>query len=208
MLDRHFIKLLKWPLDASAAYLVKQQISANKVTVFGFIIGMMVIPSLAFEAYGLALLFIIINRLCDGLDGAIARQTQPTDLGGYLDITLDFIFYSAVIFGFALANPETNALPAAFLIFSFMGTGSSFLAFAIMAEKRQIKQLDYGKKSLFYLGGLTEGAETIGLFIFICLMPAYFTSAAWLFASLCWLTTGTRIYASYLALKTNDKGSN
>lgn len=208
MLDRHFIKLLKWPLDASAAYLVKQQISANKVTVFGFILGMMVIPSLAFEAYGLALLFIIINRLCDGLDGAIARQTQPTDLGGYLDITLDFIFYSAVVFGFALANPEANALAAAFLIFSFMGTGSSFLAFAIMAEKRQIKQLDYGKKSLFYLGGLTEGAETIGLFIFICLMPAYFTGAAWLFASLCWLTTGTRIYASYLALKTNAQGSN
>ena len=77
-----------------------------------------------------------------------------------------------------------------------------------MAEKRQIKQLDYGKKSLFYLGGLTEGAETIGLFIFICLMPAYFTSAAWLFASLCWLTTGTRIYASYLALKTNAQESN
>ncbi|KJZ14427.1 membrane protein [Marinomonas sp. S3726] len=208
MLDRHFIKLLKWPLDTTAAYLVKQQVSANKVTVFGFIVGMMVIPSLAFQAYSLALLFIIINRLCDGLDGAIARQTQPTDLGGYLDITLDFIFYSGVIFGFALANPEMNALPAAFLIFSFMGTGSSFLAFAIMAEKRQIKQLDYGKKSLFYLGGLTEGAETIGLFIFICLMPAYFTSAAWLFASLCWLTTGTRIYASYLALKTNAQESN
>ncbi|EAQ65460.1 putative phosphatidylglycerophosphate synthase [Marinomonas sp. MED121] len=207
MLDRHFIKLLKWPLDTTANYLVTKQISANKVTVFGFLLGIMVIPSLAFQAYGLALFLIIINRLCDGLDGAIARQTQPTDLGGYLDITLDFIFYSAVIFGFALASPDTNALPAAFLIFSFMGTGSSFLAFAIMAEKRQIKQLDYGKKSLFYLGGLTEGAETIGLFIFICLMPAYFVYAAWIFASLCWLTTGTRIYASYLALKTDTKPS-
>lgn len=204
MLDRQFIKLLKWPLDNAASQLVKQGISANKVTVFGFILGLMVIPSLAFQAYALALLFIIINRLCDGLDGAIARQTSPTDLGGYLDITLDFIFYSAVIFGFALANPEQNALAAAFLIFSFMGTGSSFLAFAIMAEKRQIKQLDYGKKSLFYLGGLTEGAETIGLFILICLFPDYFVIAAWIFASLCWLTTGTRIYSSYLALKSDQ----
>lgn len=201
MLDKHFIKLLKWPLDTTASRLIKQGISANQITVVGFIIGLLVIPSLAFQAYGLALFFIVINRICDGLDGAIARQTMPTDLGGYLDITLDFIFYSAVVFAFALANPEQNALPAAFLIFSFMGTGSSFLAFAIMAEKRQIKQLDYGKKSLFYLGGLTEGAETIGLFVFICLMPDYFAMAAWVFASLCWLTTGTRIYASYLALK-------
>lgn len=204
MLDRHFIKLLKWPLDTTASQLVKQGVSANQITVFGFIIGLLVIPSLAFQAYGLALLFIAINRLCDGLDGAIARQTAPTDLGGYLDITLDFIFYSAVIFAFALADPAQNSLPAAFLIFSFMGTGSSFLAFAIMAEKRQIKQLDYGKKSLFYLGGLTEGAETIALFVFICLMPDYFAVAAWVFASLCWLTTGTRIYASYLALKLNN----
>ena len=207
MLDKHFIKLLKWPLDTSAKQLVKLDISANKVTVLGFIFGLMVIPSLAFQAYGFALLFILINRICDGLDGAIARQTKPTDLGGYLDITLDFIFYSAVIFGFALANPEQNALAAAFLIFSFMGTGSSFLAFAIMAEKRHIKQLDYGKKSLFYLGGLTEGAETIGLFILICLFPDYFVLAAWIFASLCWLTTGTRIYASYLALKPDSQVS-
>lgn len=207
MLDKHFIKLLKWPLDTSAKQLVKLDISANKVTVLGFIFGLMVIPSLAFQAYGFALLFILINRICDGLDGAIARQTKPTDLGGYLDITLDFIFYSAVIFGFALANPEQNALAAAFLIFSFMGTGSSFLAFAIMAEKRHIKQLDYGKKSLFYLGGLTEGAETIGLFILICLFPDYFVVAAWIFASLCWLTTGTRIYASYLVLKPGSQTS-
>ncbi len=203
MLDKQFIKLLKWPLNTSASQLVKYNVSANKVTVIGFFIGLMVIPSVFFQAYGVALCLILINRICDGLDGAIARQTKPTDLGGYLDITLDFIFYSAVIFAFALANPAQNALPAAFLIFSFMGTGSSFLAFAIMAEKRQIKQLDYGKKSLFYLGGLTEGAETIGLFVFICLMPSYFSIAAWVFASLCWLTTGTRIYASYLALKSD-----
>ena len=36
----------------------------------------------------------------------------------------------AYAFAFALAAPERNALPAAALIFSFMGTGASFLAFA------------------------------------------------------------------------------
>ncbi|TBR37521.1 CDP-alcohol phosphatidyltransferase family protein [Marinomonas agarivorans] len=201
MLDTHFITLLKRPLAFFAKWLVSVGVSANHITVTGFIIGILSIPALQQQMYGVALLLILINRVCDGLDGAVARQTGASDLGGYLDITLDFIFYSGVIFGFALANPDNNALAAAFLIFSFMGTGSSFLAFAIMAAKRNITQLSYGKKSLFYLGGLTEGAETIALFIFICLFPNYFVIAAWVFGSLCWLTTGTRIYSSYLTLR-------
>lgn len=201
MLDTHFITILKRPLAFFAKWLVASGISANQITLVGFFFGILSIPALQQQMYLVALLLIIINRICDGLDGAVARQRGTSDLGGYLDITLDFIFYSGVIFGFALANPTDNALAAAFLIFSFMGTGSSFLAFAIMAEKRNITRLDYGKKSLFYLGGLTEGAETIALFVFICLFPNYFVVAAWLFGSLCWLTTGTRIYSSYLALK-------
>ena len=201
MLDRYFIKYLRQPLTVSAQQLVNYGVSANQVTLVGFAIGMLVLPALYLELYAVALVCIVINRCCDGLDGAIARLKQPTDLGGYLDITLDFIFYSAVVFGFALANPEQNALAAALLIFSFMGTGSSFLAFAIMAEKRTLTTLDYGRKSLYYLGGLTEGTETIGLFVFICVWPQHFVMAAWVFAGLCWLTTVTRIYAAYRTLK-------
>jgi len=201
MLDTHFIKRLKKPLNIFSKLLISINIKANHITVFGFVLGLMSVPALMLQMYWLALILIIINRICDGLDGAVARQQGATDLGGYLDITLDFIFYSAVIFGFALAVPAENSLAAAFLIFSFVGTGSSFLAFAIMAEKRNITNLDYGKKSLFYLGGLTEGAETIFFFIVICVFPNYFTIAAWFFGSLCWITTCTRIYSSHLALK-------
>lgn len=201
MLDKYFIKQLRSPLIKVASLAVRMGITANQTTMFGFVIGMMSLPALAYERYDLALLFILINRFMDGLDGAIARLKQPTDLGGYLDITLDFIFYSAVIFGFALVDPINNAVAASFLIFSFMGTGSSFLAFAIMAEKREIRTLDYGSKSLFYIGGLTEGAETIGFYIFVCLFPHHFATAAWLFGTLCWVTTCTRLYAGYRTLK-------
>ncbi|MFA0698669.1 CDP-alcohol phosphatidyltransferase family protein, partial [Vibrio sp. 10N.222.49.C9] len=76
--------------------------------------------------------------ICDGLDGALARRQGITDAGGFLDISLDFLFYSMVPFAFVLANPEANAIAGAFLIFSFIGTGSSFLAFAVMAGKRGI----------------------------------------------------------------------
>ncbi|MCB1835193.1 MAG: CDP-alcohol phosphatidyltransferase family protein, partial [Geminicoccaceae bacterium] len=75
-----------------------------------------------------------------------------TDLGGFLDITLDFIFYSGFVFAFAVHDPQANGLAAAFLVFSFIGTGSSFLAFAIMAARRGLATERRGKKSLYYLG--------------------------------------------------------
>ncbi|MGO2355405.1 MAG: CDP-alcohol phosphatidyltransferase family protein [Marinomonas foliarum] len=153
MLDTFFIKSLKHPLRLSALLIDKLGVKADWITLFGFTMGMMVLPALYFGNMSLALVLVVINRVMDGLDGAVARIQGPTDLGGYLDITLDFIFYSAVVFGFALMNPLENALAASFLIFSFMGTGSSFLAFAIMAEKRNIERLEYGRKSLYFLGG-------------------------------------------------------
>ncbi|WP_219703806.1 CDP-alcohol phosphatidyltransferase family protein [Marinomonas lutimaris] len=200
MLDTFFIKSLKYPLRLTALVIDKLGVKANWITLLGFIIGMMVLPALYFGNTSLALIFVVINRVMDGLDGAVARVQGPTDLGGYLDITLDFIFYSAVIFGFALMNPVDNALAASFLIFSFMGTGSSFLAFAIMAEKRKIERLEYGRKSLYFLGGLAEGTETIVFLILICLFPSYFAIMAYAFGVICWITTATRIYAGYRTL--------
>lgn len=200
MLDTFFIKSLKHPLRITAVVIDKLGIKANWITLFGFAFGMIVLPALYFGNTSLALLCVIINRVMDGLDGAVARVQGPTDLGGYLDITLDFIFYSAVIFGFALMNPLENALAASFLIFSFMGTGSSFLAFAIMAEKQKIERLEYGRKSLYFLGGLAEGTETIALLILICLFPSYFAVMAYIFGTICWITTATRIYAGYRTL--------
>ncbi|SHE62130.1 Phosphatidylglycerophosphate synthase [Marinomonas polaris DSM 16579] len=201
MLDTFFIKALKHPLRLTALVIDKLGVKANWITLLGFLIGMMVLPALYFGNTSLALVLVIINRVMDGLDGAVARIQGPTDLGGYLDITLDFIFYSAVIFGFALMNPVDNALAANFLIFSFMGTGSSFLAFAIMAEKRNIERLEYGRKSLYFLGGLAEGTETIVFLVLICLLPDYFAAMAYLFGVICWVTTTTRIYAGYRTLR-------
>ena len=201
MFDTFFIKNLKRPLHSSALAIDKCGVKANWITVLGFVVGMIAVPALYFEQTGLALFLIIMNRLMDGLDGAVARVQGPTDLGGYLDITLDFIFYSAIVFGFALMNPLENALAASFVIFSFMGTGSSFLAFAIMAEKRSIERLDYGRKSLYFLGGLAEGSETIAFLVLICVLPEYFVWLAYGFGAICWVTTATRIYAGYRTLR-------
>ncbi|TOL94408.1 CDP-alcohol phosphatidyltransferase family protein [Vibrio parahaemolyticus] len=201
MLDSLSIKLIRKPLELSATYLDKCGITANQTTVFGFVLGCFALPTLITEQYLLALLFILLNRICDGLDGALARIQGIADAGGFLDISLDFLFYSLIPFGFVLANPEQNAIAGAFLIFSFVGTGSSFLAFAIMAGKQGIDNPVYKHKSLYYMSGLTEGTETIGCFVLFCLMPQHFSVIAYIFGAACWFTTFTRIYSGFHTLK-------
>jgi phosphatidylglycerophosphate synthase len=201
MLDRWSLKRLKPGLGNIAKPLSKAGIQANHVTILGFIIGMMCIPLLAYEQYNWALIALLLNRLCDGVDGELARLNKPTDVGAFLDIVLDFIFYSAIIFGFALANPSENALAASALIFSFIGTGSSFLAFAIFAERRKLSSMTYPSKGFYYLNGIAEGTETVGIFILMCLLPEYFSILAWAFAALCAITTGIRISSGMHSLK-------
>ncbi|MEH6453895.1 MAG: CDP-alcohol phosphatidyltransferase family protein [Psychromonas sp.] len=201
MLDHISIKLIKPSLNLIAKHIHRTGIKADQVTLLSFFIGFLALPALIYQEYNLALLFIIINRIMDGVDGAVARIQGTTDSGGFLDITLDFLFYSLVPFGFVLANPEMNAVAGAFLIFSFIGTGSSFLAFAALAEKRKIENPVYPHKSLYYIGGLTEGTETIACLILMCLLPQYFSTIAYVFATLCWFTTFTRIYSGYHTLK-------
>ncbi|KJY93360.1 membrane protein [Vibrio neptunius] len=201
MLDRFSIKIIRSPLAIAAAGLDKLGVTANQTTLSGFLLGCLAFPALYFEHYDMALVLIVINRVFDGLDGALARRQGITDAGGFLDISLDFLFYSLIPFGFVVANPEQNAVAGAFLIFSFIGTGCSFLAFAVMAGKRGIENPVYKNKSLYYMSGLTEGTETIACFIAFCLFPQHFAIIAYLFGTACWFTTFTRIYSGFHTLK-------
>ncbi|WP_127347993.1 CDP-alcohol phosphatidyltransferase family protein [Pseudidiomarina mangrovi] len=201
MIDPWWIKQLRQPLKHAAQLAVKLGVSANQVTVASFLIGMLAVPALALEQYYLALVAILLNRIGDGLDGAIARINGTTDAGGYLDISLDFIFYSAVPFGFLLADPVQNGVAAGLLMLTFMGTGATFLAFAAIAAKRGIDNPNYPNKSLHYLGGLTEGFETIAVFVVICVLPQFFVELAYGFALLCWVTALSRLYAGYRTLE-------
>ena len=136
---------------------------------------------------------ILVSRLFDGLDGAVARQTTPTDRGGFLDISLDFLFYPAIPLAFAIADPGRNALAAAILLAAFVGTGTSFLAFAVIAAKRGLTSAAYPNKSFYFLGGLTEATETLAFFIAMCIWPAQFPLLAGLFAAMCAVTIATRV---------------
>jgi len=147
MLDGLVRPLIYPPLDHMARWLAARHVSADSLTWLGLAIGLAVVPTIVAERYLTGLLLILANRLLDGFDGAVARQTTPTDRGAYLDVVGDFLFYSAMVFAFALARPG-NATAAAFLIFSFVGTGSSFLAFSAIAAKRSLTTTARGSKSL------------------------------------------------------------
>lgn len=201
MIDHLSIKLVSLPLKYLAKKFDSWGYTADQLTITGFVIGILAFPAIIYHQYHLALFLIIINRIFDGLDGAVARLQGITYSGGFLDITLDFLFYSLIPFGFVIATPEVNAVAGALLIFSFIGTGSSFLAFAVMANKLNIKNPIYKHKSLYYLGGLAEGTETITCFVLLCLFPTYFPAIAYTFATLCWITTFTRIKVGYQTLK-------
>lgn len=202
MLDKYTTVVIKPLLTPIVKLLDKRAITADQLTFFGFVIGLLALPLLAFQLWYLALGAIIINRIVDGLDGALARYTQQTSsAGGFLDITLDFLFYAAIPLGFILANPEQNAIAGAILLASFIGTGSSFLAFAIAAERFNLERPQFKNKSFYYLNGLTEGTETIALFIAFCIWPEHFAIMAYVFALACFITIVTRIYGGYLTLK-------
>ncbi|WDR02854.1 CDP-alcohol phosphatidyltransferase family protein [Devosia algicola] len=192
MFDSVLIPPQERVLAVPARLLARLGATANGVTITGFAVGLLAVPAIALHHYWLGLVFIALNRLMDGLDGAIARQRGPTDRGAFLDIALDFFFYAAIPFAFVLADPVANGLAGAFLLLSFIGTGTSFLAFAIIAERRGLKSLSMPKKGLYYLGGITEGAETIMLFALICVVPQAFVLLATIFAVLALITTLTR----------------
>ncbi len=199
MIDAALLPLQRRVLSLPGRWLAASGVHANHITLAGFAVGVLAVPALAFGAYGLALLLLVVNRLADGLDGAVARLTGATDRGAFLDIALDFVFYALFPLGFALADPAVNALPAAVLIAAFVGTGSSFLAFAAIAAKRGESALRYPTKGIYYLGGLTEGFETVAVFVVMCLFPQFFAILAYGYAAACALTTLLRWHQGWLA---------
>jgi phosphatidylglycerophosphate synthase len=200
MIDPLLNKIFRPVLTLVAKPLVGLGITANQVTIFGFVLGVFAVPAIISEYFDLALILILLNRFSDGLDGAVARQTHTTDAGGFLDISLDFIFYSAVVFAFIVSHPEQNAIAGSLLMLSFTATGSCFLAFAIMASKHNIDNPQYPNKSLHYMGGLAEGFETIVVLCLFCLFPESFVPIALVYTAACFITAGVRIVTGYQTL--------
>ncbi|MEY2689450.1 MAG: hypothetical protein RL375_3649 [Pseudomonadota bacterium] len=205
MIDRQASAWIRPLVMALARVLVRRGVGANALTFVALALGWLAALAIALQAMLPGAVLIVVSRLFDGLDGAVARLTTPTDRGGFLDISLDFLFYPAIPLAFAIADPAANALPAAVLLAAFVGTGTSFLAFATIAAKRGMTSAAYPDKSFYFLGGLTEATETLAFFVAMCLWPAWFSTLAYVFAGLCAVTILMRVTWGWQAFRP-DRG--
>ncbi|MGJ8622958.1 MAG: CDP-alcohol phosphatidyltransferase family protein [Yoonia sp.] len=196
MLDRYARTLIDPPLNQLGSGLAARGMTADGVTLIGLGLGLLAALLIALGAPGWALFPLLASRLADGLDGAVARATRKTDFGGYLDIAADFLFYGTIPLAFVLSDPTANGGAGAFLLAAFYFNGTSFLGYAILAEKHGQQTDAQGQKSLYYSNGLLEGTETIVFFVVLCLFPTLFSPLAWVFGALCFVTATLRIYAA------------
>lgn len=191
MFDARIRPLIDPPLNRAGGALARLGVTANALTFAGLALGLGGAVAIAHGYLGLGLVLIIANRLLDGLDGAVARATGPTALGGYFDIVADFAFYVSIPLAFGLLDPA-NTRAALVLVASFVLTGVSFLAFAVTAAERGESSEAHGKKSFFYSTGLAEGTETVVVFLAFALFPQWFVPIAYGYAALCALTVVQR----------------
>ncbi|MEJ6396392.1 CDP-alcohol phosphatidyltransferase family protein [Yoonia sp. 208BN28-4] len=196
MFDSQFRTLIDPPLNRLGQSLAGRGFTADGVTLIGLGLGLLAALCIAFGWTVLALLPLAASRIADGLDGAVARATRKTDFGGYLDISADFLFYGAIPMAFVWLDPALNGAAGAWLLCAFYFNGSTFLGYAILAEKKKMQTSAQGVKSLYYSNGILEGAETIAFFVAICLFSQYFAPLAWVFGALCFATGALRLYAA------------
>ncbi|HEV7416091.1 MAG TPA: CDP-alcohol phosphatidyltransferase family protein [Tianweitania sediminis] len=201
MLDGWARRKIDPALDAMATGLVRAGVSANAVTWAAFAVGAAAALAVAHGWFFAGAVFVLISRLGDGLDGAVAKRRGRTDLGGFLDITLDFAFYGLIPLGFVVADQQANGVAGAVLLAAFYANGASFLAYAIMAEKRGLASDARGPKSLFFTAGLAEATETIAIFLAMCLFPRWFPVLAYGFAAVTVYTTVARIVLATRAFR-------
>ena len=193
MIDAKLNTIFKPILVVFAKQLIKLNINPNVITFVGFFFGICCFYSIANAMFIYAFIFLCLNRLCDGLDGALARLIGETDLGAFYDIVLDFLFYSLFPISFIILDLN-NSYSICFLLLSFVATQTSFLASAWIIEKNKLSISDGQKKSFFYAGGITEGFETIVCFIMMLFFNEFVNYIAYVFGILCWITFITRVF--------------
>ena len=201
MFDRQIQGFLQKPLIIIGKQLIKF-ISPNQVTFIGLSMGLISTILIFFEIYNFALVFLILNRICDGLDGVMARLTKPTKKGAYLDIVFDFIFYSLFVLAFGLSN-ENYLIFSLILLFCYVGTATTFLANSLLINSQnkifENESIEQNKliKEFRYAYGIAEGTETIIFMVLSLIFPKYFILISLIFIALCIFTILARIYVCF-----------
>jgi len=179
-----FLRALKDRFFAPFARRLGGFMGPNTVSLFAFLAGMASAGVVLLGGFFPALLLWLVNRIADGLDGSVARETdRQTDFGGYLDIMLDFTVYAAVPVAFAVFHDSREVyLSAMVLLAVFYANAASWMYLSALAEKRGEKRRGFREQgqnrpegghstSLPMPRGLIGGAETLVIYTLFFVFP-------------------------------------
>ena len=163
------------------------------------VVGIGACVAAALAQWPLALGLFLINRVLDGLDGAVARAGGGgSDLGGLLDFMADFVVYGGFVVAVAVAEPDARIACTA-LLATYLLNNVALLSFASLVVKRQLEFGD--ERSLRFTPGLTEGTETIAAYCAFCLIPSRADVVAWVFAAMVLVTVAQRVRLAVITLR-------
>lgn len=199
MLDM-ILRPIKERVLTPLAAAVGRRVSPMAVTIAAFVAGMMAALFAARAMEGAALAAWIMNRVLDGFDGTLARtQKTQSDLGGYVDLLLDFIVYAAIPIALVAAAPvarwPTLAVSALVLLGVFYVNAASWMYLAAVLEKRGTGARSRGElTSVAMPEGLIGGTETVVLYTLFFVLPAHLGLLFTLMSVLVSITIGQRLW--------------
>lgn len=219
MFDASMRAVLAPPMDNLARAVDYPVLTPDRISLVGLALGLGSAVAAGMQWWALALLMWLVSRMCDGLDGSLARHraTHAVDdvrrsahhpeAGGFLDITADFVVYGATVLGVAVGVTASTTsggygaswLPFAAVLLAYYVNGTAFLAFSSVAE-RTGHQLDDGR-SFSFLAGLAEGTETIAVHSLWLILPFYAEQIAWVWAGVVAISAAQRMVGGYRTLR-------
>jgi len=144
------------------------------LTFISLLFGILTFVALVYQFYWLAFFAWFFNRAFDALDGVVARmQGVQSDLGGYLDILVDFIVYAIIPIGLVLGQPSTPGFVAlALMLAVFYVNGASWMYLSAILEKRAVGAQAQGEQtSVTMPDGIIGGTETIIFYSLFIIFP-------------------------------------
>lgn len=195
MRDRQ-LREIKERLFTPPADMIGQRLHPTTITLIGAAVGVGAAAAAWGAAYGLGLLLWVINRALDGLDGTVARRAgRQSDLGGYVDLLVDFLVYGLIPVGLAASQRDEAVYMAALLLLaSFYLNAASWMALAAVLERRGQGAVAVTEKTTITMpGGLIEGAETVGFYVLFFLLPGHLVALFGLMAALVLVTIAQRL---------------
>ena len=200
MLDVRIRQVVAPVLDTAGRVLAERGVRPGVLTGVGWLLGVGACISAGFALWPVALGLWLANRLFDGLDGPVARARGATDVGGFLDVVADFSIYAGFVVGVAVAVPQAR-VACLVLLFAYYVSGTALLAQSSLLERRRVIATCPDQRSLRFVGGLAEGAETIVVYVLFCLFPAMAAGIAWVFAGIVAITAAQRVVGGVHALR-------